>query len=127
MSYNDILRTLFETYNKMKLLFNIPTSFIVVLTLVDFTRTGVYGVTLSTITLDSISGPSSTVTLVVDGDGVVATVVVAMEVALVWNAERTHESPTCLKGDLHWHRPNRFGIRKSQWLSAVHSLQWALL
>lgn len=31
-----------------------------------------------------------------------------------WKAERTHESPSWRKGALHWHRPNRLGMRKSQ-------------
>ena len=50
-----------------------------------------------------------------------------LEEVTSWNADRTQESPNCLKGELHWQRPKMLGIKKSQWLSAVHNLQWALL
>jgi hypothetical protein len=58
---------------------------------------------------------------------VVDVVVVVVVGGFVWNADLTQESPTCLKGELHWQRPNKFGIKKSQWLSAVHKRQCALL
>lgn len=52
---------------------------------------------------------------------------VIIVVVVVWKASLTHESPICFRGELHWHLPNRFGIRKSQWLSTVQRRQWALL
>lgn len=88
------------------------------------------GVESSTITLDSMSWFSdSVVGFCVVEVVVVVEVVLVVEVVevLVWKAARTQESPTCLKGELQEHLPNRFGIRKSQWLSAVHNRQCSLL
>lgn len=63
------------------------------------------------------------------GAGVVVVVVVveAFSAGCSSAAGATQRPPIILVGLVHWQRPKRFGMRKSQWVRVSNIWQWAWL